>query len=304
MRDKSILLLGGGGFLGRALAQKLVRHGWIVHIVSRSWIETYEDNIIVHHGDMGDPSLLEKVLPQCPIVIHLASATTPSTSVSKPLLEIDTNIIPTLKFLDIFRHYDNERLIFVSSGGTLYGNPETIPVNENQPLCPLSYYGAGKMAIEAFLQAFVNDSKKAVTILRPSNLYGPGQSLRHGFGFIRTLLEHFRMDTEMEIWGDGKIVRDFLYIEDMLKSIKNLIDSAPHRAIYNVGSEKGYSLNAVIQTAEKVCRKPLKVKFLSARQVDVQKVILDCHKIREKTGWQPERSLEEGIRLTWESMHQ
>jgi UDP-glucose 4-epimerase len=305
MKHPSVLLLGGGGFLGRALAGHLCRKGWLVHIVSHGPAGNLQKNIVFHQGNMEDKALVETILPKCAVVVHLASGTTPGSSAGKPLVEVDMNVVPTLKFLDIFRNCGNQRMIFVSSGGTLYGNPAIIPVNEVHTLRSLSYHGAGKIAIEAFLQAFAYDSGKYVTILRPSNLYGPGQSLRQGFGFIRTVFEHLQMDTEMKIWGDGSIVRDFLYIQDMLKSIEVVINAEPHTDVYNVGYGKGYSLNAVVKTVEKVCGKTLKVRYLPARQVDVQKVVLDCAKIREKLAWKPETSLEEGIGLTWQwMMHQ
>lgn len=302
MNHPTVLLLGGGGFLGRALATHLCRKGGSVHIVGRSPVCNLDKNMVFHQGSMADSVLVETVLPQCEVVIHLASGTTPGSSAGKPVAEADTNIVPTLRFLDTFRNCGNRRMIFVSSGGTLYGNPETVPVNEKHALRSLSYHGAGKIAIEAFLQAFAYDSGKQVTILRPANVYGPGQSMRQGFGFIRTVFEHLRLGTEMNIWGDGTVVRDFLYIDDMLRSIEAVINADPHTDVYNVGYGKGYSLNAVIQTVEKVCGRTLQVRYSPARQVDVRKVVLDCARIREKLGWQPETSLEEGIRLTWQWM--
>ncbi len=286
--------------MGTALSEHLLRKGWTVHIVSRSFSGVFQENLIFHQGSMDDKALVEKILPECETVIHLASGTTPGSSAGKPLMETDRNILPTLRFLDIFRTCGNQRMIFVSSGGTLYGNPETVPVNEKQILSPLSYHGAGKIAIEAFVQAFAYECGKHVTILRPSNLYGPGQSLRQGFGFIRTVLEHLHRGTQMEIWGDGESVRDFLYIQDMVNIIDLLINSPAHTDIYNAGAGKGHSLNTVIKTAEKVCGKNLSVKYQAARQVDVRKVVLDCTKIREKQGWEAETSLEKGIVLTWE----
>ncbi len=286
--------------MGTALSEHLCRKGWDVHIVSRCFSGISQENLIFHLGSMDDRTLLEKILPECETVIHLASGTTPGSSAGKPVMEADRNILPTLKFLDMFRTCGNQRMIFLSSGGTLYGNPETVPVNEKHVLQSLSYHGAGKIAIETFLQAFAHDSGKCVTILRPSNLYGPGQSLRQGFGFIRTVLEHLRMNTEMEIWGDGESVRDFLYIQDMVNLIDLLITAKAHTDIYNAGAGKGHSLNTVIKTAEEVCGKKLKVKYQAARQVDVRKVVLDCTKIRKKLGWKSETSLEKGIGMTWE----
>ena len=304
MKHPSVLLLGGGGFLGSALAERLCKKGWRVHILGHSPGETTREHVIGHWGDIGDRSLVEPVLLECDILIHLASGSTPGSSVGKPLMEAEVNLIPTLKFLDIFKNCENRRMIFISSGGTLYGNPETVPVDEEHMLQPLSYHGAGKIAIEAFLQAFVNDSGKEVTILRPSNVYGPGQSLRQGFGFVRTVLEHARQGTEIEIWGDGSVVRDFLYIQDMINGIEAVIDAEPHTDVYNVGYGKGYSLKEVMKTVEQVCNRKLKVKYLPARKVDVKQVVLDCAKIKKRLGWKPETPLKEGIGLTWEWMLQ
>jgi len=302
MKDPSALLLGGGGFLGSSLAGRLCCKGWRVHVVSHSPGGYTHQNIFYHQGSIEDRSLVEAFLPECTVVVHLASGSTGS-SVGQPVQEAEINVLPTLKFLDVFKNWENRRMIFISSGGTLYyGNPENVPVNEQCALRPLSYHGAGKIAIEAFLHAFAHETGKEVTILRPSNVYGPGQSLREGFGFVRTMLEHVRNGTEMEIWGDGTIVRDFLFIRDMIDSIEMMIDAAPHTDVYNVGYGKGYSLNAVIETVKKVCDRTLKVKYRPARQVDVQKVVLDCNKIREKLAWKPETTLEEGIRCTWQWM--
>ncbi|MFZ5562875.1 MAG: GDP-mannose 4,6-dehydratase [Thermodesulfobacteriota bacterium] len=300
MKHPSVLLLGGGGFLGSALAGHLCRRGWPVHMVGRNPAGNLDNGIVFHKGSMADSALLKTVLPECNLVIHLASATTPGSSAGNPMVEAETNILPTLKFLDTFRDCKNRWMIFVSSGGTLYGNPETVPVSEKQALRALSYHGAGKIAIEAFLQAFAHDSGNPVTILRPSNFYGPGQSLRRGFGFIRTVLEHARTNTEVKIWGDGSTVRDFLYIDDMVKSIQAVLGAGPHSDVYNIGSGEGHSLNDVIKTVETVCGRKLRVQYSPARQVDVQRVVLDCARIRSRLGWEPETSLEEGVRLTWQ----
>jgi len=300
MKHPSVLLLGGGGFLGSVLAGRLCKKGWRVHVIGHSPGETTREHVIGHWGDIGDRSLVEPILLECDIVIHLASGSTPGSTEGKPLVEAEINLIPTLKFLDIFKNCGNRQMIFVSSGGTLYGNPKTVPVSEEGTFQPLSYHGAGKIAIEAFLQACAHGSGKEVTILRPSNVYGPGQPLRQGFGFVRTVLEHMRQGTEIEIWGEGSIVRDFLYIQDMINGIEAVIDAAPHTGVYNVGYGKGYSLNEVMKTVEQVCNRKPKIKYLPARKVDVKQVVLDCAKIKKRLGWKPETPLKEGIGLTWE----
>ena len=135
-------------------------------------------------------------------------------------------------------------LIFFSSGGTVYGNPQQLPVSEDSPIAPLSNHGAGKAAQESFCQA-LRAQGHAVTILRPSNAYGPGQTMKRGFGLVRTLLEHARLGTAMEIWGDGENVRDYIYIDDIVEATLRLIDQPQDCGTYNLGSGMGYSINQV-----------------------------------------------------------
>jgi UDP-glucose 4-epimerase len=300
MSEKNILLLGGGGFIGTALARSLCENNFNVHILSKQFpARKIEPNMIFYQGNLDDKKILERVLPECKTVIHLASSTNPGSSSRQPALEADKNITPTLRFLDILQGYENVHIIFVSSGGTLYGNPESIPVNETHPLNPLSFHGAGKVALETFLRTFSILPKKNTTIVRPSNVYGPGQSLRSGFGVIRTMLEHVLCGTMMEIWGDGTSIRDFLYIDDMVSALITLIDFPHDNNTYNVGSGIGCSLNQLREIIESICGKKLAAVYRPSRKTDVKTIILDSSRLIEKTKWLPTVSLELGIELTW-----
>ena len=300
MKYRNILLLGGGGFIGTALAQRLYENKFNVHILSKHLLlREIKPNMIFHQGSLDDREILERVLPECKTIIHLASSTTPGSSSRHPALEADKNITPTLRFLDILQNYKNIHLIFVSSGGTLYGNPESTHVNETHPLNPLSFHGAGKVAIETFLRTFSTFPENMTTIVRPSNVYGPGQSLRSGFGVIRTMLEHIHQGTVMEIWGDGTAVRDFLYIDDMLSALIHLIDLPQDNNTYNIGSGIGYSLNQLKAIIESVCSKKLAAIYRPSRKTDVKAIVLDSSRIIKKTKWHPAISLEQGIELTW-----
>jgi UDP-glucose 4-epimerase len=300
MKEKNILLLGGGGFIGTALARRLCENNFNVHILSKHFpAREIEPNMIFYQGNLDDKKILERVLPECRTVVHLASSTTPGSSSRQPALEADKNITPTLRFLDILQGYENVHIVFVSSGGTLYGNPESTPVNETHPLNPLSFHGAGKVALETFLRTFSTLPEKNTSIVRPSNVYGPGQSLRSGFGVIRTMLEHVRRGTVMEIWGDGTSVRDFLYIDDMLSALIRLIDFPNDNNTYNVGSGIGYSLNQLKEIIESVCGKKVPAIYRPSRKTDVKTIILDSSRLRNKTKWHPMVSLEEGVELTW-----
>ena len=305
MRNRNILLLGGGGFIGTALSRRLCENNFNVHILSKHFsARQIEPNMIFHKGKLDDREILERVLPECKTIIHLASSTTPGSSSRQPVLETNKNITPTLRFLDILQNYKYFHMIFVSSGGTLYGNPESNPVNETHPLNPLSFHGAGKAAIETFLRTFSTLPEKSTTIVRPSNVYGPGQPLRSGFGVIRTMLEHVHRGTVMEIWGDGTSIRDFLYLDDMLSALIHLIDFPNDNNTYNIGSGIGYSLNQLKEIIESVCGKKLSAIYRPSRKTDVKAIVLDSSRLIIKTKWHPTVSLEQGIELTWKWLKQ
>jgi UDP-glucose 4-epimerase len=258
-------------------------------------------NDSVHTGDLSDVALMRELLMRCNTVFHLASATTPGSSARQPSLEAEFNLLPTLRFLDVMQDFPGRRLIFVSSGGALYGNPEIEPAPETHRTTGLSYHGAGKIALESFMLTFSRLSGTGLTVLRPSNLYGPAQSLKSGFGLVRTMLQHIKQATPMEIWGDGETVRDFLYIDDMVEACcqaRTKGDAVGE--VFNVGAGTGHSVNQIRRLAEKITGRPLDVVYQPQRQVDVTHIVLECSKIRSKLGWCPVVPLTEGVELTWQ----
>ena len=281
MKRDGVLLLGGAGFIGSALAARLKQEKMRVYVFGR------------HDGER-----LEQVLPQCVTVIHLASTTTPGSSATHPSLEL-ANLALTLRLLELLQSQPQTHLIFFSSGGTVYGNPDRLPVTEDAPIAPLSNHGAGKVAQEAFCQA-LRTQGHAVTILRPSNAYGPGQTRKSGFGLVRTMLEHVRAGTSLEIWGDGENVRDFIYIDDIVEASMRLIKLPRDSGTYNLGSGMGYSINQVRAIVEAVCDKELQTIYRQARGIDVRSVVLDNSRLNARLGWQPTVGLPDGVARTWE----
>lgn len=281
MNREDVLLLGGAGFIGSALAKHLKQKKITAHVLGRH-----------------DAERLKNTLPQCSTVIHLASATTPGSSASHPDLELG-NIALTLRLLELIQIQPETHLIFFSSGGTVYGNPARLPVTEDTPIAPLSNHGAGKASQEAFCQAF-RARGHAVTILRPSNAYGPGQMPKSGFGLIRTMLECVRVDTPLEIWGDGENIRDFIYIDDIVEASTRLINLPQDSDTYNLGSGIGYSINQVQNIVEDITGAELKISCRPARDIDVRAVVLDIGRIQRELDWTPRVDLHEGVRRTWE----
>ncbi|WP_182531440.1 NAD-dependent epimerase/dehydratase family protein [Dokdonella fugitiva] len=297
---RSVLLLGGAGFMGRALCARLGARGYDVHVLTRGTALEIAEGCTVHGGGIENTELLRRLLPRMGTVVHLASATTPGLSAATPSLEADLNIAPTLGLLGELIAHPRVRLVYVSSGGTVYGDPGGGSADESSELKPLSFYGAGKVAAETFLRCFQQRHGNPLVILRPSNVYGPGQPRYQGFGVIRTMLQHALDGTTMGIWGDGSIVRDFVYIDDVVSAMECFVADDALVGTFNVGAGVGHSLNDLVAIIERVSGRPLSVRHEAARGIDVQRIVLDTRAIRQRCGWTSTTSLEAGVATTWQ----
>ncbi len=299
-----ILILGGTGFVGRQLIERLITKKLEVYVISRS-AHTLPEHSNLHKftDSMDNCELLENILPHCHTVFHLASDSTPSTSSTKPSFEISNNLMPTLRFLETLHHFKDRTLIYFSSGGAIYGNSNSDLVKENEPLNPLSYYGAGKASIEKFIIAFCQQTQHSAIILRPSNFYGPEQPFRKGFGVIPTIFHHLINQKELVIWGDGSNTRDYLYISDTIDLCLALIKQ-PYKShstqIYNLGFSEGTSLNHLCNLVEEISQKNIIRRYVKPRSVDVKSIVLDCTHLQADYQWCPKIDLKTGLELTWE----
>lgn len=304
MKSQNILLLGGTGFVGKYLLNRLYQKQLNIHVVARNAHTLPKLAGVHYYADLLDnPSMLGKILPCCQKVVHLVSNSTPGSSYLQPSFEGEKNILPTLRFLEILQQYPKTQLIYFSSGGAVYGNPETQLVSENAPLLPQSYYGAGKAALEKFIIAFCQQLQRSAVILRPANLYGPGQPYRSGFGIIPTIFHTVISKKPLPILGGGEVVRDYLYISDLIDlCIKLIEETVVHNSvkIYNVGSGRGYTLNQLCLLIEKVTNTKIIRQYQPSRPVDIKQIVLDCRHIYEDYHWAPKVDLPTGLAITWE----
>jgi UDP-glucose 4-epimerase len=299
MGAEDILLIGGNGFIGGAVAGRLQAAGRTLHMVAPHLDPRTSPAGVHHQGCMSDPGFLAEVLPRCATIIHAASGTNPGSSARHPSFEAHRNIAPTLAMIEALDRLECFHLIYLSSGGTVYGNPDTLPATEDHPLRPLSFYAAGKIAVEAFCRVLSRPPLRTVSILRPSNVYGPGQAWRMNFGVVTNIIEHLFHEKTMEVWGDGAVVRDYLFIEDMVGAVLRLIDLRQDNGIYNIGSGRGLSLNEVIHVIEETCGKSLKVRHRPKRASDVAAIVLDNTRFGEQCGWRAKTRFEDGVAATW-----
>ena len=302
---EGVLVIGGSGFVGKALINRLNSIFPVIHTISRGHQKIEKQpNVFHHRSSLDNPALLKKLLPHCRVVIHLASETTPGSSILQPALEATNNLLPSLRFLECLQRYSHLNLIYVSTGGAIYGDSENRKVSEDLPLSPLSYYGAGKAALEKFICAYSRQTGNRALILRPSNLYGPGQIYRRGFGIIPTIFNHLLQGETLQLWGAATTIRDYLYIGDFVDFCLILLQKLSLENgvanVYNVGSGNGTTLLELITTIEEITGETILKNFQPARAVDVKRIVLDVSRTKERFNWSGQTNLHTGLTQTWQ----
>ncbi len=295
------IILGGNGFIGSHLADKLLAEGHIVRVFDK-YNEQYrrpQNGIDYRFGDFGNRGLLASALDGIDMVFHLINTTVPKTSNDDPAFDIQSNVIETIFLLEQCIQRKIKKLVFVSSGGTVYGNPDALPVKETSPTEPECSYGIIKLTIEKYLSLFHRLYELDYTILRPSNAYGSRQNPNGIQGAISVFLGKVSNNEPVEIWGNGEVVRDYIYIEDLVDGIYKAAITPAEQKIFNLGSGIGYSLNQIVDAIRVVTEKDVRVIHKDKRVFDVPEIFLDISRAKEILHWTPDTSLEVGIKNTW-----
>ncbi len=299
MSAERILLIGGSGFIGSALARRLVVEQREVHVLSRHAVPGERAGSVFHRGCQSEAAVVGPLLDRCDAVVHLAATTTPGFSAHAPHLDAGEGLLPLTRFLEAFSAVGSKRTLFLSSGGAIYGNPVSLPVGEDQAPQPHSYHAAGKLAAEAFLHVFARQTATPLAIVRAANVYGPGQAWQAGFGIVRTLLEQALSGESVELWGSGKQLRDFLYIDDLVDACLRLIDTPDVSGTFNAGSGIGVSLLELVEMVRRITGQDIDVCLRPERVVDVEAIYLDCQRLSAAVNWAPQIALAEGVGRTW-----
>lgn len=298
----SVLILGASGFIGRNLTRSLAEQGIPVIAVSRSGNVPHHALIERVIGDFREPEQLNSLLQRSRAVVHLATTSTPGTSAARPLHEIETNLHLTAALLQALHGHPHVDLLYMSSGGSLYADTTTQPSSESAQLQPRSYHGATKLASEAFIAAWCSQSRGKATILRPSNVYGPDQPERRGFGVIPAAFGAMLRGETLHVWGDGSAQRDYIYIDDLVELCTlALTNPMPAGArTFNACSGTSISLNELFSIMESVTGQSLQRSYEPGRVVDASCIAMDPSLAAQAYGWRHGTSLEAGIRQTWE----
>jgi UDP-glucose 4-epimerase len=294
------LVLGGGGFIGTNLSRGLRAAGARVTGFGRrprypealagiDWIE----------GDFTDPAAVRQAVSGVDLVFHLLGAGLPEPSNRDPSSTVTDAILPSLNLLEACRDAGCRKLVFISSGGTVYGRTGGVALTEAAPTDPISAYGVSKLAVEKYVQLFHHLYGLDYAILRVSNPFGPFQSAVHGQGLVASLLRNVLTGEPVEIWGDGSTVRDYLFVDDLIDAI---LAAAAHRGthrLFNVGSGAGRSVRDVVRDVAAISGRGFKeVCYLPARAADVPHNVLDPGLIARELGWRPRTEWLDGLRTT------
>lgn len=307
--SSSVILIGGGGFIGSALRSYFAATGVAVTIIGRSvnislaTNETYYSIVEYSFKELETQLAAKKIAA----VIDLAYTSVPGTSYEDPVKDFSENLYNVIRHLDFSRTVGAERFIYVSSGGTVYGDSAGKPLTEEAPNFPLSPYGVTKLSCERYVYMYHRLYNLPTIIVRPSNIYGPGQKPFRGQGLIATGLGLALKGEPIHVFGDGSHIRDYLYIDDFCTALMTLISGGTNGEIYNIGSGQGVSINAIIAGMNEVTKedkRELTTKPQPERPFDVHYNVLNIDKLSGATEWQPQVDLQEGIAQTWKWIKQ
>jgi len=300
-QPKRCLVLGGRGFIGSHLIDALLNRGYLVRCFDRPHIQPLSEshlenkNFELCEGDLVSEADVASALEGCHACFHLVSTTLPKSSNADPVFDVESNVLGTVRLLAHSIQSGLKKIVFVSSGGTVYGVPKQIPILETHATDPMCSYGITKLSIEKYLHLFHALHGLDYTVLRLANPFGEGQRVHASQGAVAVFLGKVLRGEPIEIWGDGSVVRDYIYIRDVVDGLLAALERTTEERIFNIGSGRGHSLNELIDAIESVTGRIAKRRYLPARQFDVPANVLSIQRAREFLDWSPKTTFESGL---------
>jgi UDP-glucose 4-epimerase len=299
------LIFGGNGFIGSHLAEALVHDGFQVKIFDTfkggmKNLENIRKDIDLIQGDFFSETDVAGALQDIDYIFHYISTTNPATAVKDPVFDIQSNVIGSVRMFQSAQIAGVKKIFFSSSGGTVYGEPLSVPIKESAPANPVNPYAISKLAIERYLDFFHHHYGMEYTILRYSNPYGERQNPLGNQGVIPIFLNKIKNNERPTIFGDGNSVRDYIYIKDAIDATLAVVKKDSESCMFNIGNGKGTTLNELIQIMNAVTGEKVVPEYIPDSRNYISKFVLDIERICSETGWSPTTGIDEGIRKTWE----
>lgn len=303
------LLLGAAGFIGTNLAIELAKNPKNkLTLVDRNKdyfktvVKMNIGNINVMESNLTFDMDFDSILKGQDVVYHLVSTTVPTTSNQHISQELVSNVIFSANLFEACIRCGVEKVVFISSGGTVYGKESDCPLKEKTATNPISSYGVQKITIEKLLYLYRYMYGLDYRIIRLANPYGPYQRPNGVLGAVTTFTYKALQGEEITVYGDGSVVRDFIYIDDAIKAIVKIVEGENKHRTFNLGCGYGTSIKKVLETIEKVLGIKLNVSYVEGRKVDVPVNYLDISRYEKYYGALNPISLEEGILKTADFM--
>jgi UDP-glucose 4-epimerase len=297
------LILGGTGFIGRHVALLLARAGFGVTITGRSppgfaFPEDCAHRIGFLQLDIAAPDW-DAAIGAADVVHHYLWTGVPGREAANPEDGLRANVGATIGLLEAFRRRGNGRLVFLSSGGTIYGRLNGIPAGEDHPIAPITPYGAEKAVAELYLRHYQSRCGLDIRIARVANVYGAGQDPARGLGAVTTFIVQALAGRTISIYGDGTVIRDYIHISDVAAVLATLGTlPAPRDCAFNIGNGAGTSLNDIVSILEAHLGRRLDVQRQAARPCDVPISVLAIGRAQAQLNWSPRLSVRAGVART------
>jgi UDP-glucose 4-epimerase len=298
------LVTGGAGFIGSHLIEALLQKGHAVVCLDdfstgkRENILSFENRIELVSGDLRDRQTVQSITKDVDAIYHLGAQISVSRSVREPLYDASVNITGMLNLLQAACKHEVSRVVFTSTGGAIYGEPEELPAFETTLEAPESPYGLSKLSGERYLVWFSKQYGLPYGIIRPANIFGPRQDPLGEAGVISIFLERVKHNKPLKIYGDGFDTRDYVFVDDIVDLCIRAMNTQVND-IFNGGTGQQTSVLDLINIIEDVTGLKAQKQFCPPRPGDIHHIALDSTKALKSLGWIPKTGLYDGIEKTW-----
>ncbi|MGS0748825.1 NAD-dependent epimerase/dehydratase family protein [Halpernia sp. GG3] len=302
---KKIAIIGGHGFIGKNFTEFFLNFDFTIILVGKnSGNDNFPNSVQSIIADIQNTKSIIEAVKDAEIVIWLASSLIPGSHEASLQADFETNIKPVIAFLEKTNNSVLKKFVYLSSGGTVYGDTsELIPLDENHSKNPISEYGLSKLVTENYIQFITQSSNYESYILRPSNVYGKYQNLNKPQGIIGFAFKSLINNTAIDLYDDGKVIRDFVFVTDVAEAVLKCIN-APQKPskthIYNVGNGKPFSIKEMIFKIGKVAGRDVVTTRKLSRNFDCEYNVLSFEHIKNDLNWKPKIEVEEGLKEVWE----
>lgn len=302
--SKRCVVFGANGFIGSSLTRALLAAGHSVRacdVVRDFFALAPAERLECETVDFLDEVAVRNAVRDAQWVFHLVSTTKPASSNANMAYDVQSNVVSSIHLFQACVDAGVEKVLFASSGGTVYGVPDSLPVGEDHPLRPIVSYGLTKLVIERYAELFRRQYGLRTISLRIGNPYGP-RHYDQQQGVIPVFIRRMQHDQPVEIWGDGSVVRDYVHVDDVSRAFIAAAAYDGDDAVFNIAAGEGHSLREILERLGRLAGVPPRVEFRAARGFDIPALVLDTRRALTLLGWKPLINFDDGLAATWQSL--